>query len=170
MFYVWLCMSVFGGIVLELAFGFEGLIVPVFASCSFYFLVLCGWRLSFPFLAVCGSLLDLAFGRHFPVQLFVLAALVPMSSGWRRHGDCVHWVLQAIPGFLVGLVSGSLTLLLVRFPGAVLDWGFVWRNVWLLFQFSIGGGLCFPVVSCVLDRLALRFDFPRYGSVQKVLG
>lgn len=170
MVFVWAFICMFGAVVAELVLGGYGLIVPVFAVCSFYFLVLLDWRVSLPLLLVLGSVLDLAFGRRFPCQVVVVSLLVPLALGWRRHGDCIHRLAQVIPGIVVGSVSGSVALVLVRLPGSGLTWDFAWRNAVIFAEFALGGALALPAVSALFDRFAARFDLPRFDSVQKMIG
>jgi hypothetical protein len=170
MVFVWAFICTFAAVLAEIVFGSYGLIVPVFSVTAFYFLVLLDWRQSVPLLLVLGSALDLVFGRRFPCELVVVPVLVPLALGWRRHGDCIHRVAQMIPGLVVGAVSASAALVLVRLPGAGLTWDFAWRNALIFAEFAVGGALGLPLISALLDRLAARFDLPRFDSVQKMLG
>ncbi|MCK5805011.1 MAG: hypothetical protein KAI66_19405 [Lentisphaeria bacterium] len=167
MVHVWILTGTFAAAIVESTVGSQGLYLPCFSICAYYFAATLGWRRSLPALAVVATCLDLALGRGLPVSLLTLPALAPIIRIWQRYGDQRLPLLQAVPGLMVGTVAAATAVLFLRLPGAVLDLPGARANLALLVYGALGGMLLTPLICSQLDRLARLLAFPRYQRFKR---
>ncbi|OGV66849.1 MAG: hypothetical protein A3K18_30380 [Lentisphaerae bacterium RIFOXYA12_64_32] len=166
MAWVWLAFCAFFSMVLETVLGNHGVAVPVVHVVAFYLVVAFGWQRALVPMALAGTLLDVVLGRTFPCSLLALPVVMVLALFWRRQGDCRHRLVQAIPGGLVGLISGSAVIACERVLTAQLNGPLVLGLVGLLLRVSVGGAVALPVLAWVLDAAGRRLAVGGYSHAQ----
>jgi hypothetical protein len=86
---------------------------------------------------------------------------------WRRHGDCRLRGAQALPGFVVGALSGLLTLVLVALPGARWSSALAGDGLCILGEAAFGAAILLPVLCAGLDAAAAQMVFDGYSRVRQ---
>ena len=103
MLLLWLILTSAISVIAELCLGHFGLAIPLTAMTGFYLTVAYTWKKSILlFLASC-VLLDLGFGRPFPVSWLLVPYAMLLAQFWRQHGNTSAFLLQFIPGLAIGL-------------------------------------------------------------------
>ncbi|MFA5206034.1 MAG: hypothetical protein WC708_16680 [Lentisphaeria bacterium] len=158
-----------GGLVVELWAGSGNWLLPAWSVTAFYATVVHDWRLSFFPWAIAGLILDVAYGRAFPVTAVLLLPLaVLLARFWRREGYCRSIPTQAIPGAVLGL---ALCMPALWWEGCrpenQLGWRLMLHMGFLGLQWMVGSALLLPAVCWGLDKLAARLSLPRYQSIQQ---
>lgn len=163
---VWVMCCTFVALVLELLVGDRGAALPLFPVTVFYFTVVLGWRHTTVLFFAFGTVLDLAFGRTVPVATLAVPWIQAFAMLWRRHGDCRLRGAQALPGFVVGALSGLLTLVLVALPGA--RWSGAWAGevLCILGEAALGAAILLPLLCAGLDAAAAHLVFDGYSRVR----
>jgi len=169
MIWVWLGICTFGSVWGELLIARAGVTAPLVAMATFYFVVLLGWRRPLPWCLSAACLLDLFLMRPVPVTVLLVPAAAVMALFWRRHGDCGHPALQALPGGILGGAYGMAMVLCLSLPFEPLTWAFALRCAWIWGGNLILGALATPLCVAALDHSAARLELPCFRDVQEHL-
>jgi hypothetical protein len=164
---IWVMCCTFLALVLELLAGDHCAAVPLFPVTVFYFTVVLGWRRTAVLFLAFGTVLDLAFGRTLPVATLAAPLIQVFAMFWRRHGDCRLRGAQAVPGFVVGLLSGLLALLLLALPEARWGSGLAGEVLCLLGEAAFGAAILLPLLCAGLDAAAAHLVFDGYSRVRE---
>jgi hypothetical protein len=164
---IWVMCCTFLALVLELLAGDRCVVLPLFPVAVFYFTVVLGWRRTAMLFLAFGTVLDLAFGRTVPVATLAVPGIQAFAMSWRRHGDCRSWGAQALPGFVVGTLSGLLTLVLVTLPGARWSGALAGEVLCGLGEAAFGAAILLPVLCAGLDAAAEHMVFDGYSRVRE---
>ncbi len=164
---IWVMCCTFLALVLELLAGDRCIAAPLFPVTVFYFTVVLGWRRTAVLFLAFGTVLDLAFGRALPVATLAVPGIQALAMFWRRHGDCRGRGAQALPGFMVGALSGLFTLVLVALPGARWSSALAGEGLCLLGEAAFGAALLLPLLCMGLDAAAAHMVFDGYSRARE---
>ena len=157
------------GLVVELWAGGGNWLLPMWSVTAFYATVVYGWRWSFFPWAVAGLVLDVTYGRAFPVTTVVLLPLaLLLARFWRREGNCRLLGVQAIPGAILGMVLCLPALWWESCrPENIMSWRLMLHAGFLGLQWVAGSALLLPAVCWTLYRAAKPLNLPRYQDIQQ---
>lgn len=164
---IWVMCCTFLALVLELLIGDHGVALPLFPVTVFYFTVVLGWRRTTVLFLAFGSVLDLAFGRSVPVATLAVPGIQAFAMFWRRHGDCRPRGAQALPGLVVGALSGLLTLVLVALPEARWEGALAGEVFFFLGEAACSAAILLPLLCAGLDAAATQLVFDGYSRVRE---
>ena len=161
---VWLIFISATSVILEVCLGHFGLTIPLTALIGFYLAVAYTWRKAILcFLASC-VLLDLGFGRPFPVSWLMVPYVMLLAQYWRQHGNTTERLLQVIPGLAIGsgaiasiVAYGAMRSFLSETPAESV-------SMRMLFQALASSFCLMPVLSVLLDSLAWPLALRRYAT------
>ncbi|MBR0457985.1 MAG: hypothetical protein IJJ26_01990 [Victivallales bacterium] len=162
MVWVWMAVSLGAALLTELGLGCCNVALPFVLLACFYHFCVWGWRKPFLLCFATCILLDLAFGRSIPATAFALLLSLPLAFYWHTYGNQRDAALQAIPGFVLGLLAlaafwlvhthhASQNLSSVHLP---------WQHVVTLGLVPI---VLMPLLQALLDRCARTMGMPRYS-------
>jgi hypothetical protein len=153
-------------LVLELLAGDRCMALPFFHVAVFYFTVVLGWRRTAVLFLALGTVLDLAYGRALPAATLAVPAIQAFAMFWRRHGDCRGQGAQAVPGLVVGTMSGLLSLALLALPGARWSSALAGEVLCILGEAAGGAAILLPLFCMGLDAAAAHLVFDGYSRVR----
>ena len=161
---VWLIFTSATSVIMEVCLGHFGFTIPLTAMTGFYVTVAYTWRKSILcFLASC-VLLDLGFGRPFPVSWLLVPFVMLLAQYWRQHGNTTERLLQVIPGLAVGAgaiacttVYGAIRSFLSETPADSV-------SPRMVLQALLSSFFLMPVLTALLDCLAKPLALRRYAT------
>ncbi len=164
MLLLWLILTSALSVIAELCLGHLGIAIPLTAMTGFYLTVAFTWKKSLLlFLASC-VLLDLGFGRPFPVSWLLVPYAMLLAQFWRQHGNTSAFLLQFIPGLAIGLGTLATSLaytatraFLSETPGEYYASRFAFQNL-------IGAICLMPFLTRILDSLAKSLSLRCYST------
>lgn len=162
-FFIFLTLS--AGVILELAAGNFGIIVPAALPVVFYFSISCGWQTGLLCGIVAGVAIDSVYGRAFPVSTLLLCISSGLSIFWILREDSKKIVMNTIPALITGFIyMFPLCMMVLYFHG------FEWRSFFLaFFRLSFGVFLSlifFPLLIVVLDSYSHSLGFPAFRDAR----
>lgn len=151
-------------IVLELSLGQSGIALPLTAMACLYFAVTYPKSFSLPYYLTACAILDLGFGRLFPVSILSLIMILPFASTWRIAGNTSAPMHQVIPGAVAGLATFITSTIYSASRLAVLNCPHVFLSPFLAVEHILFTSICFPFAVVFLDKLAKKLALRRYRS------
>ncbi len=165
----WMAFAFLAALV-ETGMGNAGIPVPAFLAAAFCLFVITANRFLLLPLGLLGLTLDIVLCRGSLLTPLLLLAVAAFAARWRRHGDCRLRVLQALPGFVLGLGwvwAAALMENLPRQPGAPFPLAHV---VGQSLAAGVAGAVALPVAVAFYDAAAGRLGLPSYRRVQQSEG
>lgn len=161
---VWFIFTSAASVILEVCLGHFGLTIPLTALTGFYLAVAYTWRKAILcFLASC-VLLDLGFGRPFPVSWLLVPYVMLLAQYWRQHGNTTERLLQVIPGLAIGsgaiactAAYGAMRSFLSETPADSV-------SIRMVLQALASSFFLMPILSVLLDSLAWPLALRRYAT------
>ena len=161
---IWLIFISASSVILEVCLGHFGYTIPLTAMTGFYLTVACTWRKTIIcFLAAC-VLLDLGFGRPFPVSWLLVPYVMLLAQYWRLHGNTTERLLQVLPGIAVGagavgcaLAYGAMRSFLSETPADSFSPSMV-------LQALVSSVVLMPILTVLLDAFASSLALRRYAT------
>lgn len=163
--FIFMFISLAGGVLLELISGNWGVIVPSALPVVFYFSIACGWQTGLICALASGIALDTIYGREFPASTVLLCIASGLSIFWILREDSKKLVMNVIPALVTGFIYMlPLCMMVLYFHG------FEWRSFFLAFfrlSFGVFLSLIFlPLSIAVLDTYGGALGFPTYRDAR----
>ncbi|MFW6414239.1 MAG: hypothetical protein ACOCZS_02950 [Verrucomicrobiota bacterium] len=166
MYVIWLATLLLISATLEFLLTRAGIVVPLMTIAAFYAFACHRQEAAIPLSALTAALIDLALGRSLIMHVLVLSLVFLLVQQWKNRGDCTVFLLQAVPGFIVGVVWGGLMLLSESFQPENFSGALVFHNLWLLVQITVLSALLTPILFAVFDYIAEFLDQPQFVNCQ----
>ena len=170
MVYAWGIVLAFLAALLEIGVGTAGVAVPVFLATAFCLFVVAGWRSLLLPLGLVGVVLDVAVCRAAFLSPLLLLPTAACAAWWRQRGDCHNRVLQAGPGFALGVLWVWAAVLLENLPKQPGGHALLLHSLLLSAKAGLAGALALPAVVAFHDAAAAQMGFPVYRRIQQMEG
>ena len=161
---VWFIFTSAASIILEVCLGHYGYTIPLTAMTGFYLAVAYTWRKAILCFLVACVLLDLGFGRPFPVSWLMVPYVMLLAQYWRKHGNTKERLLQVLPGLAIGAGAiacvaayGAMRSFLSETPAEMV-------SSRMVIQALASSFILLPVLTVFLDSLAKSLGLRRYTS------
>ena len=153
------------GLLLELMLGRLGIPVPFVSLVAFHHTVLRKWWMGFLLSWCFGVLLDMSYGRSCPVHFLLIPVITVLARIWRANRLTHLLLLQAAPGFVIGLLNAVAMLLArLQLTGKLQLLEF-WPMLRYMLFVMMTATITMPLVCWLLDRQAARLGLQRYTHV-----
>ena len=161
---VWFIFTSAASVILEVCLGHFGVTIPLTAMTGFYLTVAYTWRKTIIcFLTSC-ILLDLGFGRPFPVSWLMVPYVMLLAQYWHQHGNTTERLLQVIPGLAIGasaigcdMAYGAMRSFLSETPADSV-------STRMVLQALVSSFFLMPIMTALLDSLAKSLALRRYST------
>ena len=161
---IWLIFTSAASVILEVCLGHFGFTIPLTAMTGFYLAVAYTWRKAIIcFMASC-VLLDLGFGRPFPVSWLMVPFVMLLAQYWRQHGNTTERLLQVIPGLAVGAGAIACTTIYGTMRSFLSETPSDSVSTHMVLQALLSSFILMPVLTLLLDSLANPLALRRYAS------
>lgn len=158
---IFIFLSLFLAIYLEVLVGSMGIIIPLTALSVFYFSVAFGWRMGLFIGLFAGTILDMLYGRAFLLSPYTMLAVAIFSFFWLHQGEPESVLLYFLPGAISAFIS-VFPLLLVN----SIYYGGVLSNFFMLVFSSIAGAMLLPIMIPIYDSLARKLGLLQYHGAK----
>lgn len=158
---VFILLTLFFAIYCEVLVGSIGIIIPLTALSVFYFSVSFGWKSGIFIGIIAGTILDMLYGRTFPLSAYTMLAVAIFSLIWLHQGEPESVLLHFLPGTVSSFINVFPFLLL-----NTIHYGGIANNFFILLFSMVAGALMLPVLILVYDFLAKKLGLWQYRGAK----
>ncbi|MFZ2653315.1 MAG: hypothetical protein WAX69_00220 [Victivallales bacterium] len=157
-------LVLFVSIMLEVMLGSANVIIPLTGMSLFYFSMVHGWRIGLFLGFFSGIVVDMLFGREFPVSALGFMGVSGVTAFWLLKGETKDVYLHVIPGVLTGLVS-ILPVILVYWKDMALCGA---GDVFILLLIALASGaFLLPFLIFLLDSVSEWLGMELYRNARE---